>query len=336
MVLPRCIALAFIGVCTAFHIRRGALLNMKALSDPASPAVTHLINDPIGALGADSVGSVAQAMAGPEVDEAIAKQLDMISNNPAAARTDEGIENLKDVHSKIKSYLGKLNQLYATPPVPSGDNTPKQPVETTEASNSTSDESESSEDKEEETPNLKLPELRRAVLTAAIKKAASSALAAANSKIKQGLAAEEARHTAAVQNLTAVAMKEKASLMTARWRVQQAVKAKAKARDALTKLQGHQMKTQMAINTLTEHENSVKADIDESAKALELTKQNLQNRMKAYRDQKKVFVEAQDALLEEKASQIQELFEQKASNDTGNKEASLDSASMEKFLSARQ
>ena len=71
------------------------------------------------------MGSVAQAMAGPEVDEAIAKQLDMINNNPASATADEGIENLKDVHSKIKRYLGKLNQLYATPPVPNGE-TPKQ------------------------------------------------------------------------------------------------------------------------------------------------------------------------------------------------------------------
>ena len=75
------------------------------------------------------MGSVAQAMAGPEVDDAIAKQLDMISNNPASATADEGIENLKDVHSKIKRYLGKLNQLYATPPVPNGEtpsNAPEQ------------------------------------------------------------------------------------------------------------------------------------------------------------------------------------------------------------------
>merc|ERR1711934_1177296 len=276
---------------------------------------------------------VAQAMAGPEVDDAIAKQLDMINNNPASA-ADEGIKNLKDVHSKIKSYLGKLNQLYATPPVPSGE-TPKQSVENTEATNTTSDESESDEEKEGETPNLQLPELRKAVLTAAIKKAASSALEAANSKIKEGLAAEEARHTAAVQNLTSIALKEKAALMTARWRVSQAVKTKTKARDALTKLQTHEMKTKMAISTLQEHENSVKADIEESSKALDLTKENLKDRIKSYRDQKKVFDEAQDTLLEEKASQIQELFEQQASG-TGNKDASLDSKSMERFLSARQ
>jgi chemotaxis protein histidine kinase CheA len=309
------------------------------MKDLSYPAVTHLIKDPIGALGADSVGSVAQAMAGPEVDEAIAKQLDMINNNPASATADEGIENLKDVHSKIKRYLGKLNQLYATPPVPNGEtpsNAPKQSVETTEATNTTSDESESNEENEEgETPNLQLPELRKAVLTAAIKKAASSALEAANSKIKQGLAAEEARHTAAVQNLTSIALKEKAALMTARWRVSQAVKTKTKAREALTKLQTHEMKTKMAISTLQEHENSVKADIEESSKALDLTKENLKDRIKAYRDQKKVFDEAQDTLLEEKASQIQELFEQQASG-TGNKDASLDSKSMERFLSARQ
>ena len=173
-------------------------------------------------------------------------------------------------------------------------------------------------------------------MSAAIKKAASSALEAANSKIKEGLAAEEARHTAAVQNLTSVALKEKAALMTARWRVSQAVKTKTKARDALTKLQTHEMKTKMAISTLQEHENSVKADIEESSKALDLTKENLKDRIKAYRAQKKVhtcvfalsgiynrhtlihifikvFDEAQDTLLEEKASQIQELFEQQAS-----------------------
>ena len=86
---------------------------------------------------------------------------------------------------------------------------------------------------DEEKINLKIPQLRKAVLTAAIKKAASSALHAADSKMKEDSAAEEARHTAAIQNLTSVTLKEKAGALIAKWRVQQALKEKKKQQEGL-------------------------------------------------------------------------------------------------------
>lgn len=328
---PRCIALAFIGVCAAINIRHGA--QMKTFGPPT---VTHLINDPIGALGGDSVGSVAQAVAGPQVDGAIAKQLEMLTNNPFdGGDADPGNEDLKEVHSKIQSYLGKLDKLYAIAKPKQDNDTPKHLVEK-ESANATSDDEE--EPAADEGPDIKLPQLRKAVLTAAIKKAASSALQAADSKMKESQAAEEARHTAAVQNLTSIALKEKASKLTANWHVQQAFKAKRKAREALTKLQTHEMKTQMAINTLAEHDKSVKADIEDASQELKLADKTLQDRMKAYRAQDKLFRTAQDNLLEEKATQIQALFEKQANGDADNKEApaQVDSRFMERFLSARK
>jgi len=300
----------------------------------ASPTVTHLIKDPIGALGADSTGAVTQAMAGPQVDDAIAKKIEMISSNPFdAPPADESNENLKEVHNKIQRYLGKLDKLYAIAEPEKDDDTPKQYAEK-ESTNSTSDEDD--EQQQDEEINLKLPQLRKAVLTAAIKKAASSALHAADSKMKEDSAAEEARHTAAIQNLTSVALKEKAGALTAKWRVQQALKEKKKQRDALTKLQTHEMKTQMAINTLTEHDAQIKLDIAEAEKEVAEAHKVVQEKTKAYKEQMKVFNAAQNALLEEKATQIQELFEQQSNKDnTASDQASSDSDAMARFLSAR-
>lgn len=174
-------------------------------------------------------------------------------------------------------------------------------------------------------------------MTAAIKKAASSALNAADSKMKEDSAAEEARHTAAVQNLTSVALKEKASAMMAKWRVQQALKVKKKQRDALTKLQTHEMKTQMAINTLTEHDAQIKKDIAEAETEVADASKLVQEKSKAYKEQMKVFQAAQNALLEEKATQIQALFEQQSNKDsTGSDQASSDADAMARFLSARK
>lgn len=331
MVFFRCIALAFIGACAAVNIRQGARAKFP------SPTVTHLLKDPIGAIGGDSLGSVAQAMAGPQVDGAIAKQLEQINSNPFdTGSADKGNEDLKEVHHKIQRYLGKLNQLYA---IAAPKDVPKQALADQDgnSTNATSDNNEEEdEEQQEEMPDIKLPALRKAVLTAAIKKAASSALQAADSKMKEDLAAEEARHTAAVQNLTSVALKEKASSMTAKWRVMQAMKAKKKARDMLTKLQTHEMKTQMAINTLTEHGNSVKTDIEEASKELAGAATQLKERMKAFKEQSKVFQKAQDALLEEKSSQIQKLFEKQAgAGNAEDQDAALDSTSMERFLSVR-
>ena len=48
MILFRCIALAFIGLCAAINIRHGVRNQVQGF---ASPTVTHLIKDPIGALG---------------------------------------------------------------------------------------------------------------------------------------------------------------------------------------------------------------------------------------------------------------------------------------------
>ena len=68
------------------------------------------------------MGSVAQVMAGTEFDDVIAKNIEVISSNPFGAPTaDESNENLKEVHNKIQSYLGKLDKLYiprkmTTPP----------------------------------------------------------------------------------------------------------------------------------------------------------------------------------------------------------------------------
>ena len=73
------------------------------------------------------MGSVAQAMAGPEVDDAIAKNIEMISSNPfGAPPADESNENLKEVHNKIQRYLGKLDKLYAIADPAKDDDTPKQ------------------------------------------------------------------------------------------------------------------------------------------------------------------------------------------------------------------
>jgi len=327
----RCIALAFIGVCAAVNIRHGVRAKFP------SPTVTHLLKDPIGAIGGDSLGSVAQAMAGPQVDGAIAKQLEQISQNPFdTGSADKGNEDLKEVHHKIQRYLGKLNQLYA---ITAPKDVPKQSLadDGANSTNATTDNPEDDEEQHEEMPDIKLPALRKAVLTAAIKKAASSALQAADSKMKEDLAAEEARHTAAVQNLTSVALKEKATSLTAKWRVMQAMKAKKKARDALTKLQTHEMKTQMAINTLAEHDTGVKADIEEASKELQNAGNTLKERLKAFKEQQKVFKKAQDALLEEKSTQIQALFEKQASGGGDEEQdAALDSSSMERFLSMRK
>ena len=108
--------------------------------------------------------------------------------------------------------------------------------------------------------------------------------------MKEDSAAEEARHTAAVQNLTSVALKEKASAMMAKWRVQQALKVKKKHRDALTKLQTHEMKTQMAINTLTEHDAQIKKDITEAEAEVAEASKLVQEKSKAYKEQMKVSV----------------------------------------------
>ena len=81
------------------------------------------------AIGADSMGTVAQAIAGPQVDEAIAKKIEMITNNPFdAPPADESNENLKEVHSKIQRYLTKLDKLYAIaePEKDADADTPKQ------------------------------------------------------------------------------------------------------------------------------------------------------------------------------------------------------------------
>merc|ERR1712032_1624345 len=107
--------------------------------------------------------------------------------------------------------------------------------------------------------------------------------------------------------------------------------------DALTKLQTHEMKTQMAINTLTEHDTGVKADIEEASKELQGAVATVKDRMKSFKEQQKVFKKAQDALLEEKSTQIQALFEKQAGGgDEDQKDAALDSSSMERFLSMRK
>merc|ERR1719271_29144 len=111
------------------------------------------------------------------------------------------------------------------------------------------------------------------------------------------------------------------------------MKAKKKARDALTKLQTHEMKTQMAINTLAEHDTGVKADIEEASKELQNAGNTLKERLKAFKEQQKVFKKAQDALLEEKSTQIQALFEKQAHGGAEDEDAALDSSSMERFLS---
>ena len=73
------------------------------------------------------MGSVAQAMAGPEIDDAIAKNIEMISSNPfGAPPVDESHENLKEVHNKIQRYLDKLDKLYAIADPAKDDDTPKQ------------------------------------------------------------------------------------------------------------------------------------------------------------------------------------------------------------------
>lgn len=314
----RLLALALLfGSCSAIHLR--------------SPVLTHVAGDKNG-LGADSTSAVAQALtpAGPAQDET-KQAVEVISPKT---------RNLKEMKTKIQAYLDKLNEAIPTEEDSSSVSqlgpVNLEPEEPSKAypSMPLPPKAVKLDDGLGDVKNHKVEDLKKAVLEAAIKKSAAAALHLADQKVKQEVAALAYKHDAALQNLTATALKAKAAAVGAKWKVEQARKEKEKDIQHKVHLDEEAGKLKLMQQGLKEQEEQLKEDAAEAEKEVAAAQAKLKERVKSFKEAKKVYEEAKDVLAEEKATAVMGAMVSSAESG-GSSKAAADSAALEKFLSLR-
>jgi len=249
------------------------------------------------------------------------------------------VENLKEMKAKMQAYLNKLDAAMPT----------EEDAQSVQELGTISLPNEESKAYPKVPPppkavkyddGLKVPdhpteELKKQVLAMAIKKAAKAAVTEADAKNAQKLAESSAKHTAIVQNLTAVALKAKAVAVGAKWKVQQARKEKEKDLQHWVHLQEEVMKMKLMEDGLKEQEAQLVADTAEAKKETDAASAKVKDLIKKFKETAKIYEESKDTLAEAKADAMMDSLQNNPTGSAHDKIAMQEEKSVERFLSLR-